>query len=91
MGYFSQGMESSRPVVGNKTPQFQDISSAARAAEANDPFRRALGSAGDLADIQREKAEKEERERKAALAAKGLTDTQTQKKDTGFFSKLFGG
>ena len=90
MGYFSQGMESSRPVVGNKTPQFQDISSAARAAEANDPFRRALGSAGDLADIQREKAEKEEEDRKAALIAKGI-DPAAQPKEAGFFSKLFGG
>ena len=91
MGYFSEGTSAPMVSVGNRAPQFQDISSAARAAEANDPLRRALCSAGDLADIQREKAEKEERERKAALAAKGLTDTQIQKKDTGFFSKLFGG
>ena len=90
MGYFSQGMESSRPVVGNKTPQFQDISSAARAAEADDPLRRALGSAGDLADIQREKAEKEEEDRKAALIAKGI-DPAAQPKEAGFFSKIFGG
>ena len=90
MGYFSQGMESPRPVVGNKTPQFQDVSSAARAAEANDPLRRALGSAGDLADIQREKAEKEEEDRKAALIAKGI-DPAAQPKEAGFFSKLFGG
>ena len=87
MGYLSQGMESSGPVVGNKTPQCQDIGSAARAAEANDPFRRALGSAGDLADIQREK---EERERKAALIAKGI-DPAAQPKEAGFFSKIFGG
>ena len=90
MGYFSQGMESSRPVVGNKTPQFVDVSSAARAAEANDPLRRALGSAGDLADIQREKAEKEEEDRKAALLANGI-DPAAQPKEAGFFSKLFGG
>ena len=90
MGYFSQGMKSAGPVAGNKTPQFQDISSAALAAEANDPLRRALGSAGDLADIQREKAEKEEEERKAALIAKGI-DPATQPKKAGFFSKIFGG
>lgn len=83
-------MESSGPVVGNRAPQFQDIGSAARAAEANDPFRRALGSAGDLADIQREKAEKEEEDRKAALIAKGI-DPAAQPKEAGFFSKIFGG
>ena len=91
MGYFSQGMESSGPVVGNRAPQFVDISAAARSAEANDPLRVALGAAGDAADERTERLEREERERKAALAAKGLPDTQTQKKDTGFFSKLFGG
>lgn len=90
MGYFSQGTSAPSVSVGNKTPQFQDISSAARAAEANDPLRRALGSAGDLADIQREKADKEEEDRKAALIAKGI-DPAAQPKEAGFFSKLFGG
>ena len=91
MGYFSEGTSAPSVSVGNRAPQFQDISSAAREAEANDPLRVAIGAAGDAADERTERLEREERERKAALAAKGLPDTQTQKKDTGFFSKLFGG
>lgn len=81
-GYFSEPMVR----VATPTPQFTDVTEAARLAEQSDPLKQILGTAGDVIAAKKKKAAE------AAALTNPVTATSALagQSDTGFFSKLFG-